>query len=182
MLFYRKIPLKNGVECILRNAERTDADAFLGYFMRCHGETDYLTTYPDETEHDLNKVSARLGAKAESASEIELLAVLDGRIVGNAGISVVKDRDKTRHRADFGVSILKDFWGLGIGSALTAACIDCARKAGFLQLELDVVAENESAVKLYMKHGFVEYGRNPKGFKSRTGRWQELVLMRLELQ
>jgi hypothetical protein len=29
--------------------------------------------------------------------------------------------------------------------------------------------------------GFVEYGRNPKGFRSRTTGWQELVLMRLEL-
>ena len=29
--------------------------------------------------------------------------------------------------------------------------------------------------------GFVEYGRNPKGFRSRLTGWQELVLMRLEL-
>ena len=29
--------------------------------------------------------------------------------------------------------------------------------------------------------GFVQYGRNPKGFRSRYSGWQELVLMRLEL-
>lgn len=40
------------------------------------------------------------------------------------------------HRAEFGISIAKEFWGLGIGQALTAACIDCARKAGYAQLEL----------------------------------------------
>lgn len=54
-------------------------------------------------------------------------------------------------------------------------------KAGFLQLELEVVAENENAIKLYQKYGFVEFGRNPRGFKTREGKWQELVLMRLEL-
>ena len=68
------------------------------------------------------------------------------------------------------------------GAALTGACIDCAKEAGFRQLELEVVGENETAVRLYKKYGFVEYGRNPRGFLTRDGRWQELVLMRLELE
>ena len=48
-------------------------------------------------------------------------------------------------------------------------------------MELEVVAENMSAVGLYESVGFVEYGRNPKGFRSRSTGWQEVVLMRLEL-
>ena len=64
---------------------------------------------------------------------------------------------------------------------MTAACIECARKAGYHQLELDVVGENAAAIALYERLGFVEYGRNPKGFRSRHTGWQELVLMRLEL-
>ena len=86
-----------------------------------------------------------------------------------------------RHRVEFGISILEGYWGLGIGDALTKSCIECAKNAGFLQLELEVVSENENAIRLYKKHGFVEYGRNPRGFLSRDGHWQELVLMRLEL-
>ena len=42
------------------------------------------------------------------------------------------------------------------------------------------MAENRSAIGLYESAGFVEYGRNPKGFLF-TG-WQEVVLMRLELE
>ena len=38
-----------------------------------------------------------------------------------------------------------------------------------------------SALALYKKFGFVEYGRNPKGFRSRNTGYQELVLMRLAL-
>ena len=74
------------------------------------------------------------------------------------------------------------FTGMMIGAALTGACIDCAKEAGFRQLELEVVGDNETAVRLYKKYGFVEYGRNPRGFLTRDGRWQELVLMRLELE
>ena len=50
-----------------------------------------------------------------------------------------------------------------------------------MQLELNVVAENKSAVALYEKLGFKEYGRNPQGFRSRTTGFQELIYMRLEL-
>ena len=73
------------------------------------------------------------------------------------------------------------YWGLGVGRALTKACIECARAAGYVQLELEAVAENKAALALYKSVGFVEYGRNPKGFRSRSTGWQELVLMRLEL-
>ena len=69
----------------------------------------------------------------------------------------------------------------GIGTALMEHCIRYTEKVGFLQLELDVVADNESAVKLCKRHGFVEFGRNPLGFRRRDGSWQELILMRREL-
>ena len=77
---------------------------------------------------------------------------------------------------------MKDYWGLGIGRALTEACIECAKAAGYAQLELSVVAENDRAVALYESVGFVEFGRNPMGFKSRLSGYQELVDMRLELE
>lgn len=103
-------------------------------------------------------------------------------IVGSAGIEAVDARkEKVRHRAEFGISVIRVYWGLGIGRALTRACIACAKRAGYAQLELDVVAENASAISLYQSEGFVEYGRNPKGFQTREGGWQEVVLMRLEL-
>ncbi len=56
------------------------------------------------------------------------------------------------------------------------------KKAGYAQLELEVVAENGSAITLYDSVGFEEYGRNPKGFRSRYTGWQEVVLMRLNME
>jgi ribosomal protein S18 acetylase RimI-like enzyme len=63
----------------------------------------------------------------------------------------------------------------------TAACIQCAREEGYGQLELNVVAENDRALSLYRSLGFVEFGRNPQGFHSRTSGYQELVYMLLKL-
>ena len=55
------------------------------------------------------------------------------------------------------------------------------KKAGYAQLELEVVAENKTAIALYESVGLEEYGRNPKGFRSRFTGWQEVVLMRLDM-
>lgn len=179
---YRKtVTLKDGRVCVLRSGTERDGQAEMDAFLLTHAQTDFLTTYPDETPMTAEQEGEFLRKKAESPDELELLAELDGAIVGSAGIHCVGRRDKLKHRAGFGISIDRAYWGLGLGRALTEECIDCARRTGYAQLELEAVAENERALALYRSVGFVEYGRNPRGFRTREGRWQELVLMRLEL-
>ena len=179
---YRKtITLKDGRACVLRNGTAQDAQAVLDNFILTHGQTDNLTSYPDEITFTPEQEAEFLRRKAEDPGELELLAEVCGRIVGTAGVDRVGKYEKVRHRASFGISIERDYWGLGIGRALTEACIECARSVGYAQLELDVIAENKSARALYESVGFSEYGRNPKGFRSRLTGWQEIVLMRREL-
>lgn len=181
MIFHKTITLKDGRACVLRNGTAEDGQALLDVFNLTHAQTDYLLTYPEESSFTPEQESLFLKEKTESADEIELLAEVDGCVVGSAGIGCVGRKEKTRHRAAFGISVDRAYWGLGIGRALTQACIECARSAGYAQLELEVVAENKNAIALYQSVGFVEYGRNPRGFRSRLTGWQELVLMRLEL-
>ncbi len=181
MEYRKEVELKDGRICVLRNATAADAEAVLANFILTHGETDCLTSYPDEIAFTLEQEAEYLRGKAESPCELELLAELDGRIVGTAGIDRIGKYDKVKHRASFGISVERACWGLGVGRALTRACVACAEAAGYLQLELDAVAENERALALYRSEGFTEYGRNPKGFRSRLTGWQALVLMRREL-
>ena len=181
MKYNRTVFLKDGRTCILRNGTEQDAEGVLATFFRTHEETDFLTTYPDETPFTVDDERAFLKEKTENGRAIEMVAEVDGTIVGAAGIDLIRAADKTKHRASFGISIDRARWGLGIGKALTNACIECAKNAGYLQLELEAVADNERALALYRSAGFAEYGRNPRGFRTRAGDWQELVLMRLEL-
>ncbi len=181
MKYDSTIRLRDGRECRLRSADARDAEAVLACFILTHAETDYLATYPEETSFTLEQEAQYLQKKAGSERETELIAVLDGRVVGTAGIDAVSEREKLRHRATFGISLERESWGLGIGRALTLACIECAKAAGYAQLELDVVADNARAVALYRSVGFEEYGRNPRGFRLRGGGWQPLVLMRMTL-
>ena len=181
MKYHKTITLKDGRECILRNGEERDGQAALDNFILTHEQTDYLLTYPDENNMTAEQEGQFLQRKTDSEAEVEILAEVDGIVAGLAGIETVGGRDKIRHRAEVGISIDRKYWNLGIGTALMNACMDCAREAGYEQLELSVVAENETAITMYKKAGYREYGRNPRGFKSRSGGYQELVHMRMEL-
>ena len=181
MKYYRKITLKDGRECCLRNGTENDGQSVYDNFNLTHEQTDFLLSYPDENSMNAEEEAKFLKEKTESENEIEVIAEIDGKVVGCAGIESVGKKFKVKHRTVLGISVDKNYWRLGIGRALIEACIECAKKAGYEQMELDVVGDNKAAIALYESVGFVEYGRNPKGFRSRFSGWQEIVLMRLEL-
>lgn len=181
MRYSKTITLKDGRECTLRNGEESDGKAALQNFIEMHRQTDFLLSYPSELFLTAEEEGDYLHKKAVSKRSVEILALVGGELVGTAGIEPQGNKFKVRHRCDFGVSVDKAYWGLGIGRALMEACIECAKDAGFRQMELEVVAENERAVEMYRRAGFVKYGRNPMGFGTLYSGYQELIYMRLEL-
>ena len=108
MHFERNIQLKDGRPCLLRGAGAADAEVLLEVFRRCHEETDFLLTYPEEINETAEQERELLEQKESSPNEIEIMAIVGGRAAGTAGIQCVGDKEKLRHRAEFGVSILKD--------------------------------------------------------------------------
>lgn len=181
MEYCKTVTLKNGAPLVLRSATYDDGEAVFRLFNDTHGETDYLLSYPDENSFDPMQESEFLQKLAESENSVMLLSFVNGVLCGTASIEAVGAKYKVRHRAEFGITVSRAYWGLGIGRKLTDTCIECAAKAGYSQLELSVVANNKRAVSLYEKVGFTEFGRNPRGFNSRTAGYQTLVDMRLEL-
>ena len=181
MLFSNAATWKKGKGAFRHNGHGADGSAVFENFNQTHAETDYLLSYPDENSFDPEQEAEFLKEKTDSPNEIEIVAFIDGKVAGTAGIEAVGTKHKVKHRAEFGISVLKEYWGLGLGKALTEACIRCAKEAGYLQLELNVTASNERAIAMYKSAGFEEFGRNPLGFRSRINGFQELVYMRLEL-
>lgn len=180
MKYEKNIFLKNNKKCLLRNASGDDAQEVLDVFLLTHEQTDFLSSYKDETSFDAEFEKQFLTEKECSDREVYLCAVVDGHIVGTANVDRIGE-NKVRHRAELGIAIDQAFCGAGIGRALITACIECAKKAEYSQLELEVVSQNSPAIALYKSMGFIEFGRNPRGFRSRHQGWQELISMRLEL-
>jgi putative acetyltransferase len=93
------------------------------------------------------------------AGMIGLVAVVDGELVGGLDIYTYPNKPRRRHAASIGMSVRDDFQGQGVGTALMQAATDMADNwLNILRLELDVFTDNEPAVRLYKKCGFVIEG------------------------
>ena len=109
MEYHKTITLKDGRACTLRNGTAEDGQALLDIFNLTHAQTDYLLTYPEEHSYTAEDEAELLRRKTDSADEIELLAFVDGAIVGSAGVTCVARKEKVRHRAEFGISVDKAY-------------------------------------------------------------------------
>ena len=87
MQYTKKLLLKNNKECLLRNAVGADAEEIHNLFNLTHAQTDFLCTYPDENLFDISQEQKILSEKISSENEIEICAVVNGHIVGTAGMS-----------------------------------------------------------------------------------------------
>ena len=182
MKYRREAALKNGGMLILRSLDPQDAQETLRVIKKASGETPYMLRYEDEWTITPEKEREVLADMQNAPKALMLGAFVGGRLVGVGNFRPVHPGDRARHRAGVGISILKSHWGMGIGTAMMHAMIDAAKTTALEQLELDVVSTNESAIRLYERCGFVEYGRHPRMMKYRDGTYADTLLMMLELR
>jgi len=75
------------------------------------------------------------------------------------------------------IALKKEFWNLGIGTAMIDYLTELAKQIGFEQMELEVVADNERGKKLYEKCGFTETGRRIRAMKYDDGTYADEIVM-----
>ena len=96
MKYEQRIVLKNGSEAIIRNGDRSDGAEVFEVFNITHGETDYMLSYPDENSLNPELEAQYLEEKTKSPNTIELIAIVDGKIAGFAGIEAVGEKYKLK--------------------------------------------------------------------------------------
>ena len=173
----KEIVLGNGKTCLIRRTETADAEKTLVYLKTTSGETPYMAREPEEITLTVEEERSLLREKAESGRELMLYAEIDGRHAGCCSFTPVSGRRRLCHRCMVGISVYREFWGMGIGTALMSEAIAAARSAGYEQAELDVVSANTSAVAVYRKLGFETVGTIPRAMKYRDGSYADLLLM-----
>jgi RimJ/RimL family protein N-acetyltransferase len=181
MRYRKEITLKDGTPCILRNPTPDDAEAMISHLTAVSGETDYMLRYPDEVAITVEDERAYLGKLESDARSGMIVAEIDGQIAASGRLSAVSELSRFRHRAEFGVSVRRARWGVGVGSALLRAVIGLARELGYEQLELSVSSENARGIALYERFGFERAGAVERAFRYRDGRYAAEILMLLRL-
>ena len=114
----KEFKLKNGKTCIIQHASSKDAKDFLDLLIQISNETENTIRYPQEINITVEKEALILKSMEQSSTQYMLSVHVEDQLVGNAHCYGISERIKVAHRAGLGISILKDYWNLGIGSIL----------------------------------------------------------------
>ena len=143
---------------LIREAILSDAPDIIKYLKKVMGETNFMRMYPDEVKYTVEEEEKFIQTIIDQENSVLFVAFEGDLIVSISGVQGQQFR-KFKHCAEFGISVLKQFWGRGIGKEMTKMCIKWSNENPIIKkLILHVNAENYVAIKLYEKLGFIKEG------------------------
>jgi putative acetyltransferase len=159
-------------EVQIRRMEPSDAEGVAAVFRGLGAVRGTLQT-PHPSVADWVK---RLAAN-DPVSDYAFVALVDGVIVGHAGIHRASPRPRRAHAWHLGIAVADAWQRQGIGARLMETLIDLADHwLGALRIELTVYCDNAHAVALYERFGFVIEGRHP-AYSLREGEFVDTYTM-----
>lgn len=167
--------LRDGRKLLIREPVVTDAAELIEMLHKVHRETGFLLRTPEEFNITLEQEENLIREKNKDPDYLFLVGEVDERIVTSMGAQR-GTRNKLKHTALFGISVLKDYWGLGIGRAMIEELFNWAKMKGIEKINLEVFEGNVRAQNLYRSLGFKVEGRRQKQIKI-DGDYQDLILM-----
>ncbi|PJI06912.1 MULTISPECIES: GNAT family N-acetyltransferase [Clostridium] len=151
---------------VIRKGNKEDASKMVEYLKEIGGESDFLTFGKNELNVNVSDEENFIDNSNKNENSLFLVAEVNGKIVGNLNFSAGKN-SKVRHVGEFGVSVLKAYWGNKIGNELIEYLIKWSKHTGIIKkINLMVREDNVRAIKLYKKIGFVEEGILKREFLS----------------
>ncbi len=176
----KKLTLKDGSSALLRSPVPEDAQALLDCMIKACGETDNLLRYPEEWNITAEQEANWIRSTTNSPDSTMIVCIVGEKLVGNCQITFLKGI-KTSHRANVSIVILREYWSLGIGTAMFKELVAAAQDHGTEILELEHIEGNERGRKLYEKFGFRVVAERPNAFKLKDGTVLSEIMMQLRL-
>ena len=144
------------MEPVIRKAAPDDAGAVASVLNSVILEGRHTALTEPFTEDEERAFIAGLGDRSAL-----FVAEVDGGIVGIQSIdpdAAARYTDSMRHVATVGTWIRADVRGGGIGRRLAEASLAFARAKGYRKIAIQVLADNERALRFYGGRGFERVG------------------------
>ncbi|WLR56797.1 GNAT family N-acetyltransferase [Mesobacillus subterraneus] len=160
----------------IRSAVETDAEALSNLRLQIDGETENLDRERGESFIDTNGFQSIIKTDTEGNRNIFLVAETNGRLIGFSRCAG-NDLKRFRHKVEFGVGVIKEFWGYGIGKNLLQESITWADENDIIKMTLVVMESNENARRLYEKLGFEVEGILKDDKLLSDGKFYNMIVM-----
>ncbi|EJR33509.1 MULTISPECIES: GNAT family N-acetyltransferase [Bacillus] len=166
----------NGLTYTVRSAVQTDAEQLSEIRVQIDGETENMDR--EAGEGFIDKIGFQKIVKTDSEEMKNLFLVVEvhNRIVGFSRCEG-SNLKRLSHKVEFGVCILREFWGYGMGKSLLQQSIQWADENEVKKISLQVLETNEKAIKLYKKLGLEVEGILKNDKKLSDGKYYNTVVM-----
>ena len=158
-----KIMTVEGKEIIFRPIISNDAENLLVFRRQIASETTNTMQYIGQEYPPIEETAKRLSAQLEDRTTVNAGAFSDSNLVAYLNLRLPwADHPWMPHLAQFGMMVLKDFWGQGIGKKLLKIQEEHAQSIGVSRIEAMVRITNERGLSLYERNGYKIEGTRKK--------------------
>ncbi len=161
---------------ILRCPIKDDALELSRLRVQIDGETENLDREAGEgllTQEDFENL---IYEDSIAERNLFLVAEVNRKIIGFARCEG-NTLSRFKHKAEFGICILREYWGNGIGRIMLENILQWADAVGIEKISLSVIEVNTKAIQLYKRYGFVEEGLLREDRVHRDGNYYNTVIM-----
>lgn len=156
----KRVRLRDGVTVTLRPEETQDLEPTWDMFSSLSRDTLRFLPIPFTRERvedwfrDINY---------ERALPILAFAeTLEGESMIASATLAFNQAPHVRHVAQFGITVHDDYQNRGLGTILTQYMVEIAKERGVKKVSLEVLVDNERAIRVYERCGFKKEGRLEK--------------------
>ncbi len=169
-----EVKTKDNETVAIRSIRPDEAEKVLSCLEKYISQTRFLVRMPGDPFCTVEEERKYLETMLDKSTDVQLGAYLNNELVGLGSINISSDIfSRVKHRCRLGISLDEKVWNKGIGTRLMDALIDVAQRVGYEQIELEVLEDNERAIRLYKKYGFEIYGTKPNTFKDNDGTYHD---------
>jgi RimJ/RimL family protein N-acetyltransferase len=165
-----------GIHYSIRSATPSDAKELSELRLQIDGETENLDRESGEAFIDEAGFKQVIETDTTQSRNLFLVAVMDNVIVGFSRCAGTYLK-RFSHKVEFGVCVLKEFWGYGIGKNLLTQCIAWADSNNIKKITLNVMETNKTAIELYKRLGFEIEGTLKNDKVITDGKYYNTILM-----
>lgn len=168
--------LKNNKKICIRRVEPGDASDILKISARMGGESPYFSYGEDEFYFTEEQQKNFIKNIMDRENYLYIVGIIDGEIVATLSY-ISSNRRRVMHRGELGIGVIKEYWGIGVGTSLMDYFFKWANSKSFVKkIDLEVREDNLRAINLYIKYGFKIEGRISRGMFV-DGKYYDLYYM-----
>lgn len=178
MKYFSEIRKQNDKKIIIKKPEVIDSQGWRDGAMTVSLEGKYLLVEP-ETVYSNEQIIAKIESNVDIEKQLMLVAKNENKVIGvlNANRKMPL---KMNHVCEFGLWLIPEYRGYGIGTEMIVVMERWARDIGLRKICLSVFGNNYKAINLYKKLQYTTSGVQ-KNHIFMNDEFHDLILMEKEI-